>query len=179
MRADSCLFRLSAKRGPRPGARRFFATAIAGTKYRPLDALPYRLAVKEPVCTSVFTPITSPGMRSSASFVICCAIFASRWSSSGMAGKFINGRTSRPSLLKPAVSMFSGFPAMLLNSTRSSTFGRTGNAICRTAAMKPLTAWERICGARWAGFVVRSVSSDRASSILNFHGLETNVSIIS
>jgi hypothetical protein len=37
----------------------------------------------------------------------------------------------------------------------------------------------RTCGARWAGFVVRSVFSNRVSSIRNFHGPETNVSIIS
>lgn len=179
MKADSCLFLLSAERGLQPDVHRFCATAIAGIKYRPSDVLLSRPAVKGSGCTFVFTPITSLVMKLSAFFDIFCATFASRWFSFGMEDKFTSERMLRFSWVKRAVSMFFDFRVMLLNLIRLSTYGRMASAICRTVPMKQPTAWVRTCGVRWVGFAVRNVFSDRVSSIRNFHGLEINVSIIS
>ena len=179
MKADSCSFPLSEKPGLRSDALPSCGTVIDGKEYRRLAALQYRREIKGSGFTSVFTRITSLGMKLSAFFDICFAMCANRWFSYGTEGRFINVRMLRPSWIKRTVSTCIDFPAMLPSSIRLSTFGRMASAICRTARMKLQTAWVRICDARWVEYVVRKVFSGRVLSIRNFHGLETVVSIIS
>lgn len=179
MKADSCLFHLFAKRGLRPDARRFCDIVTVTKKYRRSAVLPCRQETKELDFTSVVTRITSLGMKLSVFSGICCAMCENMWFLYGMEDRFISGLMLRPSWLKRTVSMFTDFPAMHPNSILLSTFGRMVSATCRIVHMKLRTVWVRICDARWVGFVVRRVFSNRVSCIRNFHGLELIVSIIS
>jgi hypothetical protein len=179
MKAGSCLFPLSAKHGLQPVVRQFCGTVTGGIKYRRSAVLPYRRVVKESVSSSGFTRTTSLGMKLSVSFGICCAMFAKRLFSYGTADRFTNVRTLKNSWKRRDVFMCIDFPAMLLNSIRLNMFGHMASATCRTARMKPLPVWDRICDGRWLEYVVRKIFSGRVSSIQNFRGLEQCVSIIS
>lgn len=146
MRAASCSFPLSVKHGLQQVALQSCGTVTGGIKYRRLAVLPYRGEVKKSAFFSGFTLIISPGMRLSAFFGICCAMFVKRLFSYGTVVRFTNERMLKHSWKRRVVFMYIDFPAMLLNSIRSNTFGHMASGICRTVRMKPQPAWDRICG---------------------------------
>ncbi len=179
-KAGFCSFPTSVGPGPRWDGLPSTRIVTAVTSSRSLGASRSHPPAHDWDCTSASTPTTSPGLKPSGFCDICCAICGGRWSWSGIGGKSISGKTSRPSCAGTKEgSMSIRFPRMPLSLIPRNRFGPMASETYPTAPMNTWAHCDRTCAVRSADSRIPSNCSGRASSILNYPGLNSYVSIIS
>jgi hypothetical protein len=132
MKAASCSFPMSARRGRPSGTRRTFGIAIDGTGCPSSRRSPWLHKAVGSGCTLISTCATSRAPKSLRFSASCSATCEVRSCSCGTAGKFIGVGMSRPFSTAIPEWRRTAFRATLRSSIPMSSSGRRRNASWRT-----------------------------------------------
>lgn len=147
MKAASCSFPTSARRGHRGDEHHGSVIATDTTASRPFRSLPSRRGVSGSDCLFTFTLPTSRPRRSSSSCVLCFDTSVAPSCCSGMADQSTGTLPSRHSCVRIRVCTRNGFPRTPRNSIPMSSSGAKPSANWQTpqrrTSVTSAVAWRR------------------------------------